>query len=187
MFPIHVDQALDLRPLELADADAMFDLIARNRAHLDPWLRWSARVQTLDDARQLIERFADKYTVGDGFHAGLWVEGQLAGGIVCHAINRESRKTEIGYWLGADYTGKGLVTRASRAIIDLLFTREAMHRIEIQAVVDNHPSRAVAERLGFTFEGIKRESEWVTSAFRDHALYALLEHEWRKAYSTRNL
>jgi ribosomal-protein-serine acetyltransferase len=72
-----------------------------------------------------------------------------------------------------------LVTRAARAVIDALFTREALHRIEIQAVIDNAPSRAVAERLGFQLEGIKRESEWITSAFRDHAFYALLEQDWR--------
>ena len=178
-FPIQIDDAIVLRPFADADAAAMFDLIRRNRAHLDPWLRWSGRVQALEDTRQLIQRFADKQAVGDGFHAGLWVSGALVGGVVVHFINRESRKSEIGYWLGADYVGRGLVTRAARAVIEVLFTREAMHRIEIQAVIDNAPSRAVAERLGFKLEGVKRESEWVTSAFRDHAFYALLEQDWR--------
>ena len=178
MFPIHIADRIDLRVLTDADAEAMFDLIARNRAHLDPWLRWSGRIQSLDDTRQLIARFADKYAAGDGFHAGLWLGDALAGGVVCHFINRESHKTEIGYWLGAEYVGQGLITRSCRAVIDALFMREQMHRIEIQAVIDNLPSRAVAERLGFRFEGIKRESEWVTSAFRDHALYALLAQEW---------
>jgi len=156
----------------------MFDLITRNRAHLDPWLRWSGRVQTLAATRRLIQRFADKQALGDGFHAGLWVNEQLARGVVVHFINRESRQSEIGYWLGAEYVRRGLVTRAASAVIDRLFTVEGMHRIEIQAVIDNRPSRAVAERLGFRLEGIKRESEWVTSAFRDHAFYALLEQDW---------
>ncbi|MBI1256190.1 MAG: GNAT family N-acetyltransferase [Chloroflexi bacterium] len=178
MFPLQLENRIVLRPFADADADALFDLIRRNRVHLDPWLRWSGRIQSLDDTRQLIQRFADKQALGDGFHAGLWVEQQLAGGVVIHFINRESRKCEIGYWLGADYVGRGLVTRAARVVIERLFSVEGLHRIEIQAVTDNQPSRAVAERLGFTFEGIKRESEWVTSAFRDHALYALLEQDW---------
>ena len=116
MFPLSVAEDLELRPLALSDADAFLSLIADNRAHLDRWLRWSGRVQTLDDARVLIERFAHKLEAGDGFHAGLWLNGQLSGGIVCHGINRESRKSEIGYWLSEAYVGKGIVTRACRAV-----------------------------------------------------------------------
>jgi ribosomal-protein-serine acetyltransferase len=55
---------------------------------------------------------------------------------------------------------------------------DQMHRVELICMVDNARSRAVAERLGFTLEGIKRESEWINGAFRDHALYSLLAHEW---------
>jgi ribosomal-protein-serine acetyltransferase len=181
MFPLKVRDDLELRPLAAQDADAMFHLIEHNRVHLDPWLRWSGRIQTIDDTRNLIDRFTKKLAAGDGFHAGLWYQGQLAGGIVCHQINRESNKSEIGYWLGVQYTGKGLVTSTCRAVIDYLFVHEKLHRIEIQCATDNPPSRAVAERLGFTFEGIKRESEWITSSYRDHTLYAILDYEWTHA------
>ncbi len=179
MFPLRVDDQLELRPLRPEDADAMIALITRNREHLDRWLRWSGRVQTADDARALIERFAAKAAAGDGFHAGLWLDGQLAGGVVCHGIDRASLKTEIGYWLGAEFVGRGLVTRAGRAVIDALFEQEKLHRIEIQAAVDNQPSRAVAERLGFTFEVVARDSAWITTRFRDHAIYSLLDREWQ--------
>jgi ribosomal-protein-serine acetyltransferase len=181
MFPLKITDDLELRLLEAHHAEVMFNLIVSNRAHLDPWLRWSGRIQTLDDARQLIDRFGKKFAAGDGFHAGLWFQGQLAGGLVCHGINRESNKSEVGYWLGAQFTGKGIVTCACREVIDYLFAHEKLHRVEIQCATDNLPSRTVAERLGFTFEGIKRESEWITSSYRDHALYAMLDYEWQSA------
>lgn len=178
MFPIQVSDEVVLRLFDQDHADAMLDLIQRNRVHLDRWLRWSGRVQSIDDGRAFIRRFEDKFAAGDGFHAGLWYREALAGGLVCHFINRESHKSEIGYWLGAEFTGKGVVTRACRAVLDYLFTHEKLHRIEIQCATDNVPSRAVAERLGFVLEGIKRESEWITSSYRDHALYSLLAYEW---------
>ncbi len=181
MFPLRVADHLILLPLRLDDADAMIALIQRNRAHLDRWLRWSGRVQTADDARALIEHFAARTAVGDGFHAGLWLDGQLAGGVVCHGIDRANRTTEIGYWLGAEFVGRGLVTRACRAVIAALFEQEGLHRIEIQAAVDNLPSRAVAERLGFTFELIARDSAWITTRFCDHAVYSLLDRDWSSA------
>jgi ribosomal-protein-serine acetyltransferase len=178
MFHLRIDDHLELRPLRTEDADVLIALVQRNRDHLDPWLRWSGRVQTVDDARAHIERFAAKTAGGDGFFAGLWLDGELVGGVVCHGIDRASSHTEIGYWLGAEYVGRGLVTRACRAVIAALFEQEKLHRIEIQAAVDNLPSRAVAERLGFTFELVARDSAWITTQFRDHAIYSLLDREW---------
>ncbi len=53
-----------------------------------------------------------------------------------------------------------------------------MHRITIRARTDNVRSRAVAERLGFTFEGVMREALLVQEDHHDAALYSLLRNEW---------
>lgn len=179
MLPLRVGQNVQLCLLSDEDSEAFFNLIIQDRARLDNWMRWTAQVQTLDDARAYIERSAARYANNNGFHAGLWEGDTLTGGIACHAIDRDSRHTEIGYWLGAAFTGRGLVTRSCRALITALFEREQLHRIEIRCASDNLPSRAVAERLGFTFEGTERESVWITNSFRDHARYSLLDREWR--------
>lgn len=179
MFPLTITTDVELRPFAPQDAPALIKLIMENREHLDSWMRWTARIQSQDDAAAFIARFVEKLAAGSGFHVGMWHKDQLVGGIACHDIDRQSNNTEIGYWLGAAYTGHGWVTLACRAIIRHLFEHEQVHRIEIQCMTDNLPSRAVAERLGFSFEGIKRESEWITSAYRDHALYSLLVHEWQ--------
>lgn len=178
MLPIPIDAGYDLRQFQPADAEVVHALITHNRAHLDAWMRWSARVKTLEDAQAFIQRATEQYQSGTGFHARLWLGDQLVGGFAVRDLDRNSSKAEIGYWLGAEYVGQGLVTRAARAVIDRLFRQEHLHRLEIRATTDNRPSRAVAERLGFTFEGILRESEWITTSFRDHAVYSLLDREW---------
>lgn len=169
-----------LRLLEPTHTVELLTLIQSNRDHLDRWLRWSAHIQTHEDAAALITRFATKYAANDGFLAGILVNETLVGGLICHKINVESAKCEIGYWLGAAHTGKGYVTRACHAVIALMFGDLNLHRIEIQCATDNTASRAVAERLGFTLEGVLRESEWITSSFRDHAMYSLLAQEWKQ-------
>ena len=64
---------------------------------------------------------------------------------------------ELGYWIRANHEGRGHITRACRALIDIGFEELGLHRIEIRAGLENARSRAVPERLGFTYEGIERE------------------------------
>ena len=55
-----------------------------------------------------------------------------------------------------------------------------MNRVTIQCATENTRSRAIPERLGFTFEGIVRETEWLYDRYVDHALYGLLRSEYAK-------
>ncbi|HSB55059.1 MAG TPA: GNAT family protein [Gemmatimonadales bacterium] len=179
MFPWQLDPDTQLRPLSTADAGTFHALVVANRRHLDRFLRWSATVKTLGDARTFLEGFTARLTAGDGWHLGIWVNGALAGGLVCWYINRYSRNAELGYWLAESYVGRGLVTRAAARGIEHLFQIEGLHRIEMLCGVENHASRRVAERLGFQFEGIRRQSAWITDHFADHAVYGLLRPEWK--------
>jgi len=166
------------RSLQLDDAPAVHALMTASRRHLDQWLRWSSAIQTLGDVEALITRFATKEAAGDGFHLGIWDDGELAGGAVCWGIHRENRNAEVGYWLGDAFTGRGLATRSANAVIEHLFSVERLHRIEMQCGVENAASRAVAERCGLVNEGIRRESHWITDRFVNHVVYGILDREW---------
>lgn len=172
------DDPIAIAPFGLADAAAVHALIVGNRAHLDRWLRWSGPVRTLADVEAMIARFQTKLARGDGFHCGIRAGGALAGGVVCWYINRDNRNAEVGYWLGAAYTGRGLATAAARWAVGRLFTTEGVHRVELQCAVDNTASRAVARRLGCREEGVRRESHWITDRYVDHVIYGLLDREW---------
>ena len=184
MQPLPLAGGAELRPLTPADAVAVHALITGNRAHLDRWLRWSSTIRTLAEVEALIAQFTEKQARGDGFHLGVWDADRLAGGCVCWYIHRQNRNAEIGYWLGAQFVGRGLATAAARVVVNYLFEQEGLHRIEMQCAVNNSASRAIPERLGFTLEGVRRDSHWITSRFLDHAVYGLLEPEWRRTART---
>jgi len=167
-----------LRPLTQADAPAMHAALVANRVHLDRWLRWSSSLKTADDVAAFIAGFEARLAAGDGFHCGIWIDRALAGGVVCWYIQRHNRNAEVGYWLGEAYVGRGWATRAARWAVDRLFRVERLHRVEMQCGVENRASRAVAERLGFRAEGIRRESHWITDRFVDHVVYGMLDREW---------
>jgi ribosomal-protein-serine acetyltransferase len=66
------------------------------------------------------------------------------------------------------------MTEAARACVDFAFGRMGVHRMRCAAATDNMPSLRVIGRLGFRFEGIARQAEFVGSRWLDHALFARL-------------
>ena len=63
-------------------------------------------------------------------------------------------------------------------IVDFGFRALGLHRITAATGPDNAASRAVLERLGFTYEGHMRDHVFTNGDWRDSVLYAVLEHEW---------
>ena len=104
--------------------------------------------------------------------------GSFAGVVSFVAINPAVRSAMIGYWLGPEYEGKGIMTRACEALIDYGFGELALNRIVIRAATDNLRSQAVPQRLGFTREGVERQSEWLNDHFLDMVVYSMLRSEW---------
>ncbi|MFN8372376.1 MAG: GNAT family protein [Anaerolineae bacterium] len=177
MFPYRLDDEIEIRPLAEPEAVTFFAVVDANRARLYPWMAWVGRVRSVDDARIYIRNYPKR----GGFHAGIWQGARLLGGMACPFINHETHEAEFGYWLAADVVGKGIVTRAAKLILRDLFEQEGMRRIELQALVDNVRSRAVAERLGFRFDKVAREEHWLPNEkYVEHALYVLTADDWRK-------
>lgn len=171
--------ATTIRPFVPSDATTVHQLIESSREHLDRWLRWSNAMQSEADVAATISRYVAKGAAGTGFHSGIWVDDQLAGGIVCRDIDIVSRNAEIGYWLGSGFTGRGLAIGGTILMIEHLFGVRNLHRLEMQCAVHNTQSRAIPEKLGFKLEGIRRESTWIATEFADHAVYGMLENEWQ--------
>ena len=79
---------------------------------------------------------------------------------------------------------RGAVTsHAPVGLIDIGFDEFGLHRIEIRAGLENTRSRAVPERLRFTYEGSEREGSRGSRGSYDLAVYGLLDREWRDVRS----
>lgn len=172
-----LDKQITLQQLSDAHAEALFAAVDGHRSYLRKWLPWVDGTQTILDTRQFIAFTEKQFAVSGIVNMAILYDGQFAGTIGTHDINRENRSTSIGYWLAEDFQGHGLMTRSVARMVDYLFDVVKLHRIEIRAAIENTASRAIPERLGFTQEGIARESEWLYDHFVDHAVYALLEGE----------
>ena len=179
VIPIEIDEKRRLEPLEAVHADSIFELVDRDRDRLGGWLPWVAKTLATEDSLAFIEdskRRRDLDSGGDG--SGDWAivldEGgstRIVGVIGLHDSSPANRRIAIGYWVNGEDEGGGHVTTATRAVTTRCF-EAGFHRVEIRVRTDNVRSRAVAERLGFQFEGVMRAAEWVGEASFDHAVFA---------------
>jgi ribosomal-protein-serine acetyltransferase len=169
--------ALGIRPVEAADAVELQALVEANRDYLAQWLPWAAD-QNLAAAEKFIAEAEAQLARDDGFQAKIAPEGEILGIVGFHSVDRTHRNTTIGYWLAASAQGRGLMTAAVRALVDLAFQEWGLHRVEIHCAPGNHRSRAIPERLGFREEGTLRETERFGDRYLDSVVYGLLEREW---------
>lgn len=169
-----------LRPVEEADAGELHALIERNRVQLAKWIRW-AQDQTLKDTVEFICRARAKAAEETGLDWVILAERAIIGVVGFPTIDRQNRSASIGYWLDEDHQGRGIMTSAVGKLIELAFERWQLTRLEIRADVQNRPSRAVAERLGFRYEGTLRQAYWVGHRYSDDAVYSLLADDQTSA------
>jgi ribosomal-protein-serine acetyltransferase len=174
----------ELRTLEPWQAAEFATYTARNRAHLGPWLPWATAIVDEDSARAFLQRYADG-TAGDGCRIyALWLDDQMVGGTLFRVFEPDQSLCEIGVWLSPEHQGRGLVTRAVRAMVDWAVHERGIRRIEWHCVPENQPSRKVAERLGFSLDGVLRQSFEYAGTVHDVEVWSVLADEWGQARAT---
>jgi ribosomal-protein-serine acetyltransferase len=168
----------EVREWGLEDAEDVFAEVDQNRERLRDWLPWVDATHTPDDLRAFLERCAA--SGGKEVAFGIYVDGVLAGnvGLTLDGLGAG----EIGYWIAGVFEGRGLITRASRALLRHAFEELGLRRVQLCAAAENARSRAVAERLGMTQEGVLRQAERIRDdRIFDEVVYSLLASEWPAA------
>jgi RimJ/RimL family protein N-acetyltransferase len=86
---------------------------------------------------------------------------------------------EIGFWAAKEHRGNGYITEATLGASRWAFTQLSVDRVEWRAEVGNAGSRAVAERAGFTIEGVLRSAINNKGVRRDCWVGSLLPSDLR--------
>jgi ribosomal-protein-serine acetyltransferase len=177
MLPLDLGVGLVLHATTEADADEAFAVVDAERGRLREWLPWVDSTATVAIERDYLRSIEQANDIGAGLHATIRVDGGF-GGFIGLRLNPMHRSAEVGYWLSEQRVGGGVMTRAVAAMCDLAFGPLQMHRFELLAATGNARSRAIAERLGMSLEGIRREAEELPTGLVDLAMYAVLAQDW---------
>ena len=179
MFSYKIDNDTELRLIEPRHAEALNDLIEQNFDHIKEWSAWLKDDRSIDNSRLFIKHNLKRFAENEGYGIGIWYKNELAGQIEYNYLDWNNRKTELGFWLGKSFQGKGVVTKSCRVLIDHAFNELKLNKVEMHCGTENRKSRRIAEKLGFTEEGIIRQAGWLHDRFVDYVIYGMLASEWR--------
>ena len=106
------------------------------------------------------------------------VRGEAVGGIGLElGSDVERRSAEIGYWLGEEFWGRGIVTAAVRAVTRYGFDTLDLTRVFAIPFADSFGSRRVLEKCGYVSEGTMRRSAVKEGVVIDRILYAITDKD----------
>lgn len=170
---------LILEPFKESD---LHDILAyASNPEITRFVPWAAH-RTIEDSRSFLENTVLKQTNSERgrlffVFAIRWKEsGRVIGSIDFKNIN--SICGQIGYALGVDYWGKGIMSEAAAAVRDWAFSAfPELTRLQAYCVVDNRGSSRVMEKIGMTREGLRRKAFPLKGQPVDLLEYSVLREE----------
>lgn len=167
-----------LRPPGASDFPAWSQLRSESRDFLTPWEPvWPTDDLTRAGFRRRLRRYADDMSADLAYPFLIFIDdgATLVGGATLANVRRGiAQCATLGYWIGARYARRGLMTRALRVLLPAAFRELRLHRIEAACIPSNAASVRVLERIGFAREGLARQYLCINGVWQDHALYGLL-------------
>lgn len=100
---------------------------------------------------------------------------QIIGSISFRNIIRAAQQScETGYKFDARFWHHGYASESLGKGIAVMFSDLRLHRIEANVLPSNLPSVCLLKRLGFSYEGLARQSACIRGKWEDHARYAMI-------------
>ena len=177
-FPQLETDRLSLRALRVSDATDMYAYA--KRSDVTRYLLWNPHPD-VEHTRRYLEYLMGRYRLGQFYDWALIhkEDGRMIGTCGFVRFDAPHNCAEIGYVLNPDYHGIGLMPEAARRVMQFGFSVLGLHRIEARYMIENTASRHVMEKLGMTFEGVRRSAMLVKGQYRDIGTCSILANEFR--------
>lgn len=173
MFARKLNPGLELRPLQPADAPALFAVVDAHRAYLREWLPWVDATKTVADSTAFITGTVRDDRETRAFTCGIWSLGRLVGVIGHNRIDWAHRIGFPGYWIAPDSAGQGIMTQCCRAVIAHSFTELQLRQVVLAVATGNVRSQKIPMKLGFKLVSTLQKAEWLYDHHVDHFIYSL--------------
>ena len=140
-----------LRRYRAEDADALFQAVTESLDQLRPWLPWAADYSR-ESAEEFLAGSVKDWDEGTAYNYAI-VTGDALVGSIGLMTRCGPGGLEIGYWVRSAYTGRGLATAATAAVVGQAFGLPGVDWVEIVHDELNVASGQIPRKLGFTEAG----------------------------------
>ena len=149
-----------LRKYRMPDLDSMCELFMDDRVLNNLAVPFKAKdISKADEKKWLKENLKYyKQKKPKNFNMAIVVDSAYIGSIGAHHIDYAHDKTQVGYWIGIPYWGKGYAADALRQFVKMLFRKFKFKRIEAGPYGHNKASHRVLEKAGFRYEFTRKKS-----------------------------
>ena len=175
--PTLITPRLTLRSITSRDVDALFNVFSNSEV----MRYWSTppladRQAALALLQEIHDSFAQQLMLKWG--VARRTDDLLIGTTTLFHLDLSNRRAEIGYALGREYWGQGLMHEALQGLLSYCFETLDLRRLEADVDPRNKNSIKALERLGFQREGYLRQRWEVAGEIQDALFYGLLRSEW---------
>lgn len=168
------DGNVKLRPLEVEDAEFLHKTITHREVR--PYLGRAPRPVSVEGEKKYIENETDK----DNYvHFLIEYRDEKAGHIFLGGLEKDFRKSSVGYSVHPDFHGQGIGTTALKLVTRYAFETLNRHKVRGAYLDGNDASRRVMEKAGFQEEGLERDYKYVDGGWKDAHWMSILEDEYR--------
>ena len=168
-----------LRSARAGDGEATRAAVTATFDALQPWMPWAQDEPTADSQETFCRRQQALFILRQELTWLVFERGSdgigepVLGAVGLHHIDWSLRRFEMGWWRRAGFEHFGVAAEAAGAVVRLVFDGLGGRRLEARMDETNAPSRRLAERLGFTLEGVLRlDSAAPGGAPRSTCVYA---------------
>jgi ribosomal-protein-alanine N-acetyltransferase len=182
--PVLTGPRVVLRPPRSRDYSAWRELRKRSRDFLKPFEpRWTDAdlnrqafgVRLLRGRREALSGTDFSFLIFEKTATG----ETLVGGLTISNIRRRAAQyANLGYWMGEEFAGRGLMSEAVSVILPFFFDTLGLHRLQAAFLPHNIASRRVLEKNGFKEEGFAENYLQIDGKWADHVLFALTRERW---------
>jgi len=182
--PELANDQLILQKFTRRDAATLDAAIRASLPDLNQWLPWARLDYTSGDTTAFIRESVQAWKEERAWDYSIRSREdprRHIGNISFWTVSKLGKIAEIGYWVRSDETSRGVCTEAVDLLLEETFNSLGYHKVVLRIAVGNDASDRVAEKLGFTREGILREELLIRGNWVDHTLWSLLDREYRAA------
>ncbi|MBR4933629.1 MAG: GNAT family N-acetyltransferase [Clostridia bacterium] len=176
--PTLFTERLMLRKILKSDSEDYYEFAS------DPavtkYLLWKPH-ESFSFTRHYLSYLQGRYRAGEFYDWGIVdrASGRLIGTCGFTAFDLINNSAEVGYVLHRDFWHHGIAAEALTRVLEFGFQTLCLRRIEARYMVGNDNSRGVMEKVGMTFEGVKRDSLLLDGSYISVGTCAILSDEFK--------